>query len=578
MFRIVLFGFAYFTLATLTVATTRFGGGVAFIWVANALLLAELSICRRRQWPAPIVGCFVASVAATSLFGFGVAAAVPLGLINMLEAVFGALILKRLLPTGARFDSLAAMFAFIFSAGMIAPALTACAGAVVAQVAGQSWATSWMRWFTGHSLGALTFTPILMLLLRGDMTAWTREASWRRIAEGGLTLGAVTATSFLVFSQSKFPLLFLPSLPIIIATFRLGRFGAAASVIILTIVGSSFTLHDTGPIALMRTDLGDRLQFLQFYLAITVLTALPVAADLARRRQLYDALRDSEARYRLLTAKSSDIVMNLDVDGCIRFVSPSVRTLGGYEPDDLVGTNALALVHPEDRERVSQVHRAALRAPETPFMVEYRGCRSDGAATWMETHTQGVCERGGEVSGVVSVVRDITHRKALEQTLATEASTDPLTGLANRRSFERCFENHLAEHSGGTIAAFDIDHFKQVNDRHGHAAGDLVLKRFAALAKGMVREGDVVARLGGEEFAILLRRATPDQALAVCDRLREATQNMAMQIGGATIRITVSGGIAPLSAEQSAEATLAAADAALYSAKRAGRNVLMLAA
>lgn len=471
--RTLLISFAYFALATLTVATTRFGGGVAFIWVANALLLAELGIRSRRTWPAPIIGCFAASVAATSLFGFGVVAAVPLGLINMLEAIIGAVILRRLRPTGARFDSLEAMFIFIFAAGLIAPALTACAGATVAEIAGQSWSSNWMRWFTGHSLGALTFTPILTLLLRGDLADWTRQASWRRVGESILTLGVVIMTSLIVFSQSRFPLLFLPSLPIIIATFRLGRFGAAISVVVLTIIGSAFTLHDTGPIALMRTDLGDRLQFLQFYLAITVLTALPVAADLARRRQVYDALRDSEARYRLLTAKSSDIVMNLDVAGCIRFVSPSVRTLGGYEPDDLIGTNALALVHSDDRERVSQIHLAALRTPETPFMVEYRACREDGAATWMETHTQGVCdEEGAKVTGVVSVIRDISHRKALEQSLATEASTDPLTGLANRRSFERCCERHLAEGGGGTIATFDIDHFKQVNDRHGHAAGD----------------------------------------------------------------------------------------------------------
>ncbi|WP_443026408.1 GGDEF domain-containing protein [Sphingomonas sp. FARSPH] len=158
------------------------------------------------------------------------------------------------------------------------------------------------------------------------------------------------------------------------------------------------------------------------------------------------------------------------------------------------------------------------------------------------------------------------------------AITDPLTGLANRRSFERCCERHLAGGGGGAIATFDIDLFKQVNDRHGHAAGDLVLKRFAALAKGMVREGDVVARLGGEEFAVLLPRANSEQALAVCDRLRDATQKMAVSVGGATIRITVSGGIAPLSADTSLDATMAVADAALYSAKRAGRNVLMMAA
>ena len=252
------------------------------------------------------------------------------------------------------------------------------------------------------------------MLLRGDIQTWGRGAGRSRIVEAIAAFAAVLATAFLVFAQNRQPLLFLPLLPMILATFRIGRFGAAFSVMILTLVGGYFTLRGTGPVALMQGDLGGRLQFLQFYLAITVLTVIPVAADLSRRRQIHDDLRDSEARYRLLTANSSEIVMNLDLDGCIRFVSPSVMALGGYEPGDLIGANALELIYPDERERVRQAILDAVKSPGRSFIVEYRAYRSDGVTTWAEAHTQGICDEEGAPTGLVSVIRDISHRKAVE--------------------------------------------------------------------------------------------------------------------------------------------------------------------
>lgn len=568
----------YFLLASAAAATTRFGNGVAFIWVANALLLAELSITSRRHWFAPILACALASMIATSAFGFGPAYALPLAFINVSEAIVGAVLLRLLKPSATRFDSLDAMFVFVLAAGIAAPALTAFGGALVAEVAGKPFWANWLRWFAGHSLGALAFTPLFALLLRGDFGNWVRHATPSRTLEACAALASVLATAVLVFAQDDLPLLFLPFLPMIVATFRLGRFGAALSVIILTVVGGYFTMRGTGPVALMGTDLGGRLQFLQFYLAIIVLTALPIAADLARRKQVHEALRDSEARYRLLTAKSSDIVMNLDLTGRIRFVSPSIRALGGYDPDALVGTFGLELVHPDDRERVYDTHLAALRSPETPIIVEYRACRGDGAETWMETHIQGVCDGAGKVTGSVSVIRDISHRKAREEALAAEAETDVLTGLLNRRGFARAIEERSAVAGGHRLAVFDIDRFKQVNDRYGHAAGDEVLKTFARMARKIVRGNDRIARLGGEEFAVLLSETTLDQAMMICERLRKSIENEATLFEGHAIRVTVSGGIAQLVRGDDLASAMTAADTALYEAKRAGRNRLALAA
>ncbi|MEE2794417.1 MAG: diguanylate cyclase [Pseudomonadota bacterium] len=576
--RIAGLAFGYFLLASATIATTRFGNGVAFVWIANAWLLAELSLTSRRHWAAPIAACGLASTIATSLFGFGFDYALPLAFINMSEAIVGALILRYLRPSATRFDSLDAMFVFILAAGLIAPAITAFGGAFVAELTGKPFWPNWLRWFAGHGLGALAFTPVFTLLLRGDVSYWRQNASRARIIEAIATLFGLLAVAFVVFAQDQLPLLFLPFLPMTIATFRLGRFGAALSVTILTVVGGYFTLAGTGPVALMGDDLGSRLQFLQFYLAIAVLTILPVAADLARRKQVHEALSDSEARYRLLTANSSDIVMNLDVHGRIRFVSPSIRALGGYDPQALTGTDALDLVHPEDRSRVREAHLQALRTSDTPFIVDYRACRSDGVETWMESHTQGVRDEDGRASGIVSVVRDVSHRKAREAVLTSEAHTDPLTGLLNRRGFAAYIEESGSGTGDRRLAVFDIDRFKQVNDTYGHAAGDEVLRTFARVAKTVVRENDRVARLGGEEFAILLTGSTLDQAMMICERLRRSIEKEVTEVDGRSISVTVSGGIARIAADGDVHSTLAAADAALYEAKRAGRNQLALAA
>ena len=467
---------------------------------------------------------------------------------------------------------------FILAAGIIAPALTAFGGALVAQFAGKSFWDNWIHWVAGHGLGALTFTPLFAQLLRGDLRYWRKTASASRVLEASAALCLVVATAFWAFAQSKLPLLFVPILPMIIATFRIGRFGAALSITILSIVGGGFTLTGFGPVALIGDDLGTRLQFLQFYLAVTVLTVIPIAADLARRKRVHEALRDSEARYRLLMAKSSDIVMNLDTDGRIRFVSPSVKTLGGYEPENLIGTRALELVHPEDRAAIRDAHLKALQLPETPVIVDSRICRSDGLETWMETHTQGVWGDDGSVAGVVSVIRDVSHRKAREALLAAEAQTDPLTGLLNRRGIAEFMEQQEGVSGQRRLAVFDIDRFKQVNDRFGHAAGDEVLKTFARVAKSVIREGDLVCRIGGEEFALFLNNSTDEQAIMICERLRKSIEREATEFGGRSIQVTVSGGISAIIENENIHSALAAADSALYQAKRSGRNQLAVAA
>jgi diguanylate cyclase (GGDEF)-like protein len=157
-----------------------------------------------------------------------------------------------------------------------------------------------------------------------------------------------------------------------------------------------------------------------------------------------------------------------------------------------------------------------------------------------------------------------------------DAITDPLTGLLNRRAlFDRYGTG--AMDTTTAIVVFDIDHFKAINDTYGHGVGDHVLKLFAALLEANCRTGDIAARLGGEEFALVLREMMPGRAEVVAERIRRTLEDYETRLDGSVIRCTVSAGVAvgrPIPTHF--DAMLSAADKALYAAKRTGRNRIEL--
>lgn len=405
--RIVVTGTAYLVASALAIGLTRFGGGAAFIWIANAVLLASLTTCRPPRWLAIVATCWGGGVVAAGLWGLGWAVAPWIAAANVIEPVIAALLVTHWRVHRASLDSPRNLAVFVLAAGAIAPIVGGVFGAfVVDRVTGTGFANNLLHWTIGHALGAVTFTPIFAQIAGGEATRWWRETRWRDIGEGAGLLLLVAATTAAVFAQSRLPLLFVPALPLMLITFRVGRIGAAIAIVTITAIGVALTLKGYGPVNLIHAGIGDRLQFLQLYLAATVLTVLPVAADLTRRNRLYDRLRDSEARFRLLTENSTDIVLSLDTAGVIRYASPSIRLLGGYDPDQLIGRSAADLVFEQDRAAVREIHIQALRHPDRTFTIEYRAIVSGDAERWFETHTRAVTDEDGTVCGVVSAVRE----------------------------------------------------------------------------------------------------------------------------------------------------------------------------
>lgn len=572
-------GILYFVAAVVALSFTRFEGGGACLWMAGAVVLAKLSVIPRRRWGPVLIACGIANYAASAYAGVGPLVGLPVSLISMSESAGAALLLRWLRRRKGADNAVADLLSLILAAGLLTPAVASVpAGLLIAWATETSFAHNWWAWFSGHALGAMTFTPVLTLIFSGEARRWIQVASRTQLLEIVALLSLVGMVAVLVFAQDDHPLLFLPVLPVMLATFVGGRFGAAASVVVVALIGGAFTAAGSGPIGSEAVGPSVKILFFQFYLAATVLTALPAAAELRRQRVLFERLRDSEARYRLLADNSSDLVLNVEPDGVIVYASPSAVRLGGFAPDELIGRVAIDLVHPKDRGIVLRAHRQVMDDPAGIVSAEYRVPTAWGEDRWFESRTRAVRDEDGNVTGQVSAMRDVTDRKAVEVELAHAASTDPLTGLPNRRVFDAALERLLASGGPGCVAIFDLDHFKAVNDRFGHEGGDRVLTSFAATARSVLRDGDLVARLGGEEFGVLLPGAGREQARAVCERLRLATSAEPVPLAGGPARVTASAGLAEVRSGATAAGLLRAADEALYRAKTSGRDRLNLAA
>ncbi len=179
--------------------------------------------------------------------------------------------------------------------------------------------------------------------------------------------------------------------------------------------------------------------------------------------------------------------------------------------------------------------------------------------------------------GFVLMISDVTEQKTLELELRRLATTDPLTGLFNRRQFtllgQRALEEHRQKKADLAVLALDIDHFKAINDTYGHAAGDEALKSVSRVLHAALRGADVIGRLGGEEFGVVLTNTHQQAALSTAERLRRAIELEVVESEGQQIRLTTSIGLTDLQAgDVSLEGLMKRADAALYDAKKSGRN------
>ncbi len=251
----------------------------------------------------------------------------------------------------------------------------------------------------------------------------------------------------------------------------------------------------------------------------------------------------------------------------------------GYPPNsfDPLYETFINAIHPEDKENVKRVISEAIDAGLT-FDLEFRIIQPGGAIRWISTQGEVTDNTTGTVEKMVGTSMDITQRKHLEEKLKFQAVHDQLTGLYNRRVLEQRLNDEVEravryKHSL-SVFLLDIDHFKRINDTHGHQTGDSVLQAFASTLERTTRKTDFLARYGGEEFVVILPETTLDTALSLAERLREEIATQPVPVNdGSLLEITASIGIANFPEHtESPQALLGMADKAMYNAKQDGRN------
>ncbi|WP_409883713.1 diguanylate cyclase domain-containing protein [Acidovorax sp.] len=311
-----------------------------------------------------------------------------------------------------------------------------------------------------------------------------------------------------------------------------------------------------------------------------------LAAIAIERARAQDALRVSEERHRLLADHASDVIWTIDLQGRCTYVSPSVEKLRGYTVAEVMAQTMGEALAPSSAALASNLLRAGIgavkrgeRFPEQRNELEHP-CKN-GGSVWTEVSTAGIYGANGEFVGILGVSRDISDRRRTEQRIEHMAQHDPLTDLPNRTLLEdRLRLAMAAAHREARMLAvmfLDLDQFKPVNDQHGHTVGDTLLKAVAERLLGVMRASDTVARIGGDEFVVLLPTVGAEHdALLVAEKIREALSRP-FDLDGRVVQVSASVGVALYPMHGSGDAELRRnADSAMYVAKEAGSNRVCL--
>ena len=574
-------------------------GAFVLVWLPSAVAVASLYATPPKRWPVLLATLAVAQFSTSLLIGPSVFAAFAFTVAHQVEALICASLGIRVLGGRAK-----APQGFGHIAGLFAAALLGCAaGALIAlpfrpepSLAALAW------WFLASVLGVLAATPVL---LRGRQWLGFGDQSVRFISKDhgrGLTLAmaALVALGIAVLANPMAGFLPLLFVAIVLGVIRFGQLAAACAVLAYSAAGMLVSLWTGNPALFLGADPFSAGIVFQAQMVLMLATALPIAAMFMARDALEAGLRNrnEELRTNLTILNLTKTLAGIgrwqyDLVTGRQDWSEQMLVLNGLSPELAPDPGDIRDLLPDRGETLfSQLAR--YRDSRIPYSFDYPVRLPDGSERILKMNVFNEFDSSGRRIALFAVAMDVTEqvqreqalRRAREQAIekAAEAQklamTDQLTGLANRRATLGWLESMLGA-SGEVdeplaLLMFDIDHFKQVNDNHGHQAGDEVLRKVALIARAQIRAEDLVGRIGGEEFVCILSGLTDQAVRGLADRLCRAIARGSGVDGLPPVTISV--GLANYRQGDTTETLLARADAALYEAKQGGRTQVRRAA
>ena len=555
-----------------SLAWTRIDGGVAALWMSNGLLASALLCVPNARWPRWVLASALGQFIARWVLGDPLAAVAGLTLANLLEAWIAAIWVRRRVAHFGDMGVLVPLSRAALSGTLLACAVSATLAApIVATRVNQAIGMIWLTWFSAHVLGMVIVGTLLLCLTQVRGSLLGRRGRRLDLAACVVLLAGVSAGIGL---QQTLPLLFLAYLPLLLLTWRHGLAGVVWGIVVLTLASAAAAIDHSGPFALVAPDaVLARTLLLQLYVAAGCLLAIPTAVAMTERRWLDRKLRQSEARLQAVTDNVPAMVTYFDTQARYTYANAvALRSVDG-DPSRLLGRTLREVRGDALWKQLEPRMAAALRGEPQVFEGQ-----TDVMGSTMDYRAHYVPDRAvdGSVVGFYSFGFDITQAKQTERELDRLARFDSLTGLANRRHFEEELDRAVVRahrnHSPLLLLAIDVDRFKEINDSLGHATGDAVLRAFAQRIREVVYDVDLVARVGGDEFVVLVEYSPTAAVGAMVAARVVAAMAEPVQVGETRLPVRASIGVGFQANVASASALRELADLALYDAKRGGRD------
>jgi len=576
----ILAGVAYYFLVRFGIALKVPPGDISSFWPANSVILSALLLTEKRYWWIFIVAFAPSEIIPNLQADHSFLRSVVFYLANVVEILIAAFALKPVLGSTIKFDQLRKMVLFLLWAVLIGPMSSASIASIIPAIeVGADYWFVWRIWFFADALGHLALTPVIILFISSG-SIWLKEKSFTRMPEALILISSLFVVGIITLGSdttANFPALLFAPVPILLwASLRFGPIGTSTTVLIISLLTILTAINGYGPFT--SSFPAQNSLSLQLFLVGISIPMLLLSSLFSEHKQTVEILRESNERFKASFTNASIGMALVSLDHKIIEANQAFYNMLGYSENDINGKFFKDITHPDDIALSIDYHKKLLADEIETYQYEKRYLHKKGHEVWALLNASIVRNNDDHPLYIIAQIQNITETKQANELLSYQASHDALTGLVNRREFERRTERLLStiqKNNDGqhALCFMDLDQFKVINDTCGHNAGDEMLRQISSILRRVIRHRDTLARLGGDEFGVLMEYCSLDDAHRVATSLQKAIHDFNFIWEDHTFKVGVSIGLVPIiDTIPSLHELLKEADAACYMAKDKGRN------